>query len=446
MYEFNVESIPSGKYFVSGTAQKTLRAYLGSCLGIVIVDTVAQVGGLLHILLPEPLNKASVDEPEKYASTAIPLFLEALTGKGATFENMKAWIAGGSLVGHVSLMDLKLDIGGKSTEIAELYLALEKIKIEKFETGGYIFSQLSLDLSNFECTIEPILNSHTSLKNKDQEFVELDIERALQTIKPIPQIALKVIRMIHDKDVSIATIANEIRQDQVLTAKVLQLSNTEYIGAGEETKTVDRALVLLGDQRILFLTLSVFNEMFYQQPENGYSLIKGGLYKHSTGVAFLAEKLSLFTGKAEPDQAHTAGLLHDIGKTVLDQAMAADYPLFYRKMAGQFQSDVLRIEKEVFGFDHTEIGMQVAEKWSLPDGIKEVIAYHHQPYKAEKNPQIVHIVFLANILCNSYTTKHSFSIIYSEYLKDTFDILNLSIERITNFIDSIDWGKVEEIG
>ena len=122
MFEYNIETVPSGMYVVEHKMQKTLRAFLGSCVGVVLIDKEAKVGGLLHILLPEPPVKASVDEPEKYASTAVPLFIQAMTSKGASIENMAAFVAGGSLVGQVTMMDLKLDIGGKSAEMVENYL------------------------------------------------------------------------------------------------------------------------------------------------------------------------------------------------------------------------------------------------------------------------------------------------------------------------------------
>ena len=252
--------------------------------------------------------------------------------------------------------------------------------------------------------------------------------------------------MIHSKEITMGTIANEIRQDQVLTAKVLQLSNSAYINPGRVIESIDRALVLLGDQRILLLTLSVFTEMFYQQSENGYSLIKGGLFKHATEVAFLSEKLARFSGKAIPDQAFTAGLLHDIGKAVLDQVMAVDYPLFYRKMVGSEQGDLVGIEKEVFGYDHNEIGLRLSEKWSLPDTLKEVITYHHQPDRATQNPEMVQIVFLANILSHCYSAGQSIGSTYSADLQDTLNVLGISKEQLAVFIDSISWGSLPEIG
>ncbi|NIV97880.1 hypothetical protein GWN26_01495, partial [Candidatus Saccharibacteria bacterium] len=72
------------------------------------------VGGMIHLLLPEPLRIEETFQPEKYASTGFPLFLQTLADAGATTENMKACIAGGALVGPLDDSDLELDIGGRT--------------------------------------------------------------------------------------------------------------------------------------------------------------------------------------------------------------------------------------------------------------------------------------------------------------------------------------------
>ncbi len=443
MFEFNVETVPSGMYEVEYKTQKTLRAFLGSCVGVVLIDNIAKIGGLLHILLPEPPAKAAVDEPEKYASTAVPLFIEAMTSKGATIENMVAFVAGGSLVGQVSMMDLKLDIGGKSAEIVEHYLKLENIKIDTVETGGYLSSQISLNLETLECEIKPILNIHTFIDEPENEQAQgIDIQAAINSVKPIPQIALKVIRMINSNVISMTTIAEEIRKDQIIAAKVLQLSNSAYVNPGKTIDSIDKALILLGEKRILLLTLSVFTEMFYQQADQGYSLIKGGLFRHSTEVSFISEKLALYTDKADADAAFTAGLLHDIGKTVLDQAMATDYPLFYRKMMGNSGANLIEIEKEMFGFNHNETGAKLSEKWALPAGLSEAISVHHTPERAVNEKELTHLIFLSDILAHSYSAGNSISSHFSGDMRETLNILNLTPAKITEFIDSIAWNEV----
>ncbi len=443
MFEFNVETVPSGMYAVEFKTQKTLRAFLGSCVGVVLIDKKARIGGLLHILLPEPPAKAAVDEPEKYASTAVPLFIEAMTSKGATIDNIIAYVAGGSLVGQVSMMDLKLDIGGKSAEMVEHYLKAENIKIDTVETGGYLSTQISLNLEKLECEIKPILTLHAFMDEPETEHAkEIDIQAAINMVKPIPQIALKVIRMINSSTTSMGTIAEEIRKDQVIAAKVLQLCNSAYVNPGRAIESIDKALILLGEKRIFLLTLSVFTEMFYQQADQGYSLIKGGLFRHSSEVSFLAEKLALYTDKAAPDAAFTAGLLHDIGKTVLDQAMAADYPLFYRKMMGNDSANLIEIEKEMFGYNHNETGAKLSEKWSLPSGLTEAISFHHFPDKAEKEKELTHLIFLADLLAHSYSAGNSISSHFSGDFGETFNVLNLTPAKVEEFIDSVSWNEL----
>ena len=97
----------------------------------------------------------------------------------------------------------------------------------------------------------------------------------------------------------------------------------------------------------------------------GYSLCKGGLFQHALGVAMVAEGLAKLTGCVSSGVAYTAGLLHDIGKVVLDQYIASATPFFYRRT----QVDgigLCRVETDQFGVTHPEVGERLAESWSLP--------------------------------------------------------------------------------
>lgn len=446
MFELMVETVQTGTFEIRKKSSKILRAFLGSCVGVALVDKKNGVGGMLHILLPEPPAKAAVDEPEKYASTAMPVFLEALYDMGADKNELVAYVAGGSLVGKVSMMDLRLDIGGQSAEVVANYLKYEGVKIELAETGGYISSQMSLDMNEMTCDIEPILNLHPSFDQIPEVESKFNINEVINDIKPIPQIALKVIRYINDGYQSMSSIAEEIRQDQILTAKVLQLSNSAYINPGRKITSIDRALVLLGEKRILLLTLSVFTEMFYQQSEQGYSLTKGGLFHHAIRAAALADKLALYTHLVSPDEAYTAGLLHDIGKTALDQVMVHDYPLFYKKMTDETDLALTEIEKELFGYSHTDVGDILADRWDLPDILGEAIRFHHQPEKAILNHELTHLVSLANTLTNSFASGSAVSNANSGNLELTLEVLKLTPEKLSEFIDTIDWREINNLG
>jgi putative nucleotidyltransferase with HDIG domain len=103
------------------------------------------------------------------------------------------------------------------------------------------------------------------------------------------------------------------------------------------------------------LVISVSVDEFFGHSGLGYSLCKGGLYHHAVGTAIIAEKLSDYTGSVKPGLAYTAGLLHDIGKVVLDQSIASAYPLFYRRLYEE-ENNVLEAENEILGFNHAQVG------------------------------------------------------------------------------------------
>ena len=118
-YGIKRDQVASGSFRIEGKKNEILEAYLGTCVGLTLVDRRAGVGGLLHILLPEPVSAGSVWQPETYAVTGVPLFIKALCDAGAQKKNLVASLAGGALVGPVSDVDLNLDIGGRTAEIVE---------------------------------------------------------------------------------------------------------------------------------------------------------------------------------------------------------------------------------------------------------------------------------------------------------------------------------------
>lgn len=91
---------------------------------------------------------------------------------------------------------------------------------------------------------------------------------------------------------------------------------------------MDHALVYLGQKKLVKFVISAAIKSFFDQAGMGYLLCKGGIYHHAVGTAIIAKEIARITEKAEPALAYTGGLLHDIGKVVLDQHIQAGLPLF----------------------------------------------------------------------------------------------------------------------
>lgn len=148
--------VPSGSFVISKKKNEVLDAYLGTCIGVTLVDKKKNLGGLMHILLPEPSGTSIIGRAENYAITGLPIFINELRDRLNGRGDLVATLAGGALVGPVSNLDLNLDIGGRTAEIVEGILKANDIPVVKSETGGHFCCCLSLNLSNWESSIKPI--------------------------------------------------------------------------------------------------------------------------------------------------------------------------------------------------------------------------------------------------------------------------------------------------
>lgn len=430
------EVVPSGSYSIYKRTDKILEAFLGTCVGLTICDKKENVGGLLHILLPEPVGDAVYGKPENYALTGIPIFLKSLYEQGAKPESMKACLAGGALVGPVSQRDFNLDIGGRTAEIAERILKEDNIPLAQSETGGFFSCKISLNMKNWETYIEPINDPMNSNDNNFMKPTEQEFEAILKSIRPIPQIALKIMRMIREEIGSLEDIANEVRKDQVICARVIQLCNSALFNLKTDVESIDRAMVIMGEKSLLQMVTSAAFDVFFSQTGKGYSLCKGGLFRHAVGTAMICEKLAESTKNIPRDLAYTAGLLHDIGKVVLDQFVEDAYPLFYRRIQEDGES-LIEVEKDVFGITHTEAGARLAKNLTLPEALNEVIRNHHYPENASHSSELVHLTYLADLLMSRFLVGQEMERINTDALDKRMKRIGFSIDNLPELVNKI---------
>ncbi len=393
----NPTIIPSGSFKVLNAPNGSLVAYLGTCVGVVIVDRKAGTGGLYHILLPETASGIEDPQDDTYARTGMPRFLQALLDSGCRSRHMEATLAGGALIGSITNLDLNLDIGGRIVEIVQRALADASIEIKASEYGGCYGRRLVLDGRTLECRIEPSIPSGSAYAAPAKQLTSRELDQAIARIKPIPQVVLTIMRMIRSKDYSARAIAREMQKDQVISAKVIHICNSAFVSPSKEIQSVNQALIMLGERFISHIILSLYLSSFFSGYNQGYSMAVGGLYHHSISTAVVSERIARLTKKADPDMAYLAGLTHDIGKVVLDQYVGPALPHFYRKIQTG-SMDLLTAEKSILGITHPEVGARLAELWALPSFLMDTIAYHGTPAYALNDRTLTYTVNLANLL------------------------------------------------
>jgi putative nucleotidyltransferase with HDIG domain len=431
-----IEHIAAGCLKAGKQSSNIYQAYLGTCLGVTLYDRTQKIGGMIHILLPEPLGTMNTDLPEKYASTGIPLLIHQLVSLGSSPENLTAVIAGGALVGPVSQQDIGLDIGGRSADIARSILESRNIDIIKSETGGFFTCTLELNMATGETSINP---SWEDVCKSQGDFIPPsldDIQNTIENIKPIPQTALKIFRMFRDNRYGISDITRTLSRDQVLGGQTLKLCNSAIFAGTVKIDTLKDAVLLLGEDMLVKSVITAAVNSYYDQTGTGYSLCRGGLFFHAVGVAMTAEKIAIRTGKVAGENAYTAGLLHDIGKVILDQYISDYSPLFFRNLSIEKES-FLTSEKKLLGITHCEVGALLAKKWQFPTGLSRVIRHHHHPEKAKDNKDLVYIVFLADLLIEKFHTGYELEKMQTQSIGHVLDHLGLTMADIPEIIDAI---------
>ncbi len=433
------EHIPAGSFRVEKKGPLLLQAFLGTCVGVGLYDKVADIGGMIHILLPEPPSTTPPEYPEKYASTGLPLLIEQLLALGADPDNLSATIAGGALVAPLSELDIHLDIGGRSTEIAIDILHQYGIQIVQSETGGFFTCTLELNMATGQFDIKPV-----SLENAGSKLTvcltppsEQDIANTIEGLKPIPQAALKILRMLQDDCHAIREITRELARDQVLGARVLKITNSAMFSGNVKIESIQDAVLLLGEALLLKMVITAaLKDYFSQAGDSGYSLCRGGIFFHAVGCAMVAEKIATVTNRELPQKAYTAGLLHDIGKVVLDQQITKAYPLFFRGIHHDGTSAIV-LEQKILGTTHCKTGALLANRWNFSSGLVETICFHHTPERATAHRDLVRIVHLSDLLMSRFNAGLELEKMDPANLLPTLDHLGLTLSDLPGIIDSI---------
>ncbi len=213
-------------------------------------------------------------------------------------------------------------------------------------------------------------------------------------LPPFPGIAWEVMQLVKRPDSSAADLERVVAKDVALTARVLKISNSALYGLRGTITTLSRAVVILGMKTLQSLVIAASSESLYRTRNFKDKL----LWDHSLAVALVARLLALRVHRAKTEEAFVAGLLHDIGKTVLDLNLGDSYQDVIQQVYNDGVS-FIQAERQLLGVDHAEVGATVVRKWNFSPILQEAVRCHHAPSHAEVEPRLCAVVSLANGIC-----------------------------------------------
>ena len=219
----------------------------------------------------------------------------------------------------------------------------------------------------------------------------------IDRLPPVPQVYTALTKVLANQEASAEDVAEIIKQDTAMCAKILQLVNSAFFSRGIPSTDICQAVTRLGFQLVKDLTLSA--EVF-RTPElpiqvDGFSL--EALQRHAFHAATIASKL--LTDRKQAAEAFMAGMLHDVGKLIMATELPDKLEAALTLAAAQEQS-LYAAESQLHGVSHAEIGAYLLGLWGLPPSIIEAVASHHEPTRVPHQTGfgVVAAVHVANCL------------------------------------------------
>jgi len=224
-----------------------------------------------------------------------------------------------------------------------------------------------------------------------------DIVNTVNSLPTLPDTAIRLIELAKNENYSVAEVEGVVKSDPALAARVLKVANSPFYGFLGRISSIEHATSLLGINELknIFVASAMAN-YFAEGSQRGYLLMKR-LRDHSVKTGLVARMIGEKFNESDVSEFFLTGLIHDIGMVVFAKHAKEHYFDIVADESMETE-EIIRLEKETFGANHSEAGALALENWRLPFSIVYPVLYHHEPWVDTNYPLFSMITHLADFL------------------------------------------------
>ena len=271
-----------------------------------------------------------------------------------------------------------------------------------------------------------------------------DLIAAAPAVSARPESVISLLEIIEDPVVEVTRLLPIVERDPGLTAGLLKLCNSPIYNFKRRIGSPREALVLVGNMTFARMCFTLSMKPILERDLPGYSLALDQLWRHCLGTAYGAAFLVKATGHGDlRDRAFTAGLLHDIGKLILNvtiEQVTCDPALGNQRLGLVRAKNRLRItpdiERRQTGFDHAEAGASLLESWDFPPQLVDAVRWHHDPSQADNN-RIARAIQVADKVVRFATKLRSSSHMLEAWVMKNFEDSSYPVPCIIELAQTI---------
>ncbi|MGC8705713.1 MAG: HDOD domain-containing protein [Desulfurella sp.] len=192
-------------------------------------------------------------------------------------------------------------------------------------------------------------------------------------LEAFPQAANQILNLLNDENVSIYSLSKVVSHDSYIAATLIRLANSPFYGVKNKVTDLMHAISIIGLESVKRLVLTISARSIFKDYDEFDKL----LWEHMIGVATCAQVISFKFNLFNENVSYVAGLLHDIGKTVMYKSKQINYETVIKQVNSNDNLLSIELENKLYNFNHCDVSKELLSIWNFDNLIVKAIYLHH---------------------------------------------------------------------